>query len=102
MCGQDKDKTNNLAPDVPADATTIEAAKKACKEAVKKVKEAKHVVAMVGAKPFELYANLLSDKAWQQWKKILKAKVTQAPWEDVFGVPHTETLTKDGNPSKSV
>jgi hypothetical protein len=43
---------------------------------------------MAGAKPFELYANLLADKARQPWEKILKAQVMQAPWEDVFGVPH--------------
>ena len=51
-----------MAPDVTADATTLEAAKRARKEAVKKVEEARHVVAMAGAKPFELYGNLLSDK----------------------------------------
>ncbi len=52
-----------MAPDITADATALEAARKTCKEAVKKVKEAKHVVATAGAKLFELYANLLADKA---------------------------------------
>ena len=84
-----------MAPDITADATALEAAKKACKEVVKKVKEAKHVVTMAGAKPFELYANLLADEAHQPWEKILKAQVMQAPWEDVFGVKHTETPTKN-------
>ena len=61
----------------------------------KKVEEVKPAVAMAGAKPFKLYANLLSDKAQQPWEKILKAQVTQAPWEDVFDVTHTETSTKN-------
>eukprot|EP00804_Cyclotella_cryptica_P007310 CCRYP_002540-RA/>CCRYP_002540-RA protein AED:0.40 eAED:0.74 QI:0/0/0/1/1/1/3/0/281 len=47
-----------------------------------------------GAKPFELYGNLLSDEARQPWEKIIKAQVTRAPWEDIKGVPHTETPTK--------
>ncbi len=89
-----RDKTDNSAPDVIADAAALDAAKKACNGMAKKVKEAKLAVAMAGAKPFELYANLLSDKARQPWEKILKAQVTQAPWEDVFGVPHTKTPTK--------
>ena len=70
-------------------------AKKARKEAIKKVKEVKNIVTTAGAKPFELYANLLADKARQLWEKILTAQVMQAPWEDVFGVPHTETPTKN-------
>ena len=49
---------------------------------------------MARAKSFELYANLLSDKARQPWEKILKGQVMQAPWEDVVGVPHTKTPTK--------
>eukprot|EP00804_Cyclotella_cryptica_P028378 CCRYP_016438-RA/>CCRYP_016438-RA protein AED:0.40 eAED:0.79 QI:0/0/0/1/1/1/5/0/356 len=28
------------------------------------------------------------------WEKIIKAQVTKAPWEDIKGVPHTETPTK--------
>eukprot|EP00804_Cyclotella_cryptica_P005755 CCRYP_000088-RA/>CCRYP_000088-RA protein AED:0.45 eAED:0.64 QI:0/0/0/1/1/1/2/0/155 len=45
-------------------------------------------VATAGAKPFELYGNLLSDEARQPWEKIIKAQVTKAPWEDIKGVPH--------------
>eukprot|EP00804_Cyclotella_cryptica_P006182 CCRYP_015269-RA/>CCRYP_015269-RA protein AED:0.39 eAED:0.69 QI:0/0/0/1/1/1/2/0/125 len=44
-----------------------------------------------GAKPFELYGNVLSDEAAQPWEKIIKAQVTKAPWEDIKGVPHAET-----------
>ena len=58
-----KDKINNLASDVITNAAALDAAKKAHDDAAKKVKEAKHTVAMAGAKPFELYANLLSDEA---------------------------------------
>ena len=83
-----------MAPDVIANTPTLAAAKKACNEAAKKVKEAKLAVATAGAKPFELYRNLLSDKARQPWENILKAQMTQAPWEDVFGIPHTKTPTK--------
>eukprot|EP00804_Cyclotella_cryptica_P003036 CCRYP_006032-RA/>CCRYP_006032-RA protein AED:0.40 eAED:0.83 QI:0/0/0/1/1/1/3/0/432 len=54
-------------------------------------------VATAGAKPFELYGNLLSDEARQPWEKIIKAQVTKAPWEDIKGVPHTETPTKTWN-----
>eukprot|EP00804_Cyclotella_cryptica_P024682 CCRYP_001682-RA/>CCRYP_001682-RA protein AED:0.40 eAED:0.83 QI:0/0/0/1/1/1/2/0/439 len=54
----------------------------------------KLAVTTAGAKPFELYGNLLSDEARQPWEKIIKAQVTRAPWEDIKGVPHTETPTK--------
>ncbi len=84
-----------MAPDVIANTPTLSAAKKACKEAAKKVDEAKLAVTTAGAKPFKLYGNLCSDKAEQPRKKIIKAQVTQAPWEDVFGIPHTETPTKN-------
>ena len=58
-----RDKTNNSAPGVTANAAALEAAKKACDDVAKKVEEAKLAVTMAGAKPFELYANLLADKA---------------------------------------
>ena len=89
-----KDKTDNLACDVITHAAALYAAKKAPGDAAKKVEEAKLAVAMAGAKPFELYTNLLSNKAQKLWEKILKAQVTQATWEDVFSVPHTKTPTK--------
>ena len=52
---------------------------------------------MAGTKPFKLYGNLLSDEACQPWEKIIKAQVTKAPWEDIKGVPHTESPTKTWN-----
>ena len=74
-----RDKTDNSAPDVIADVAALDAAKKAHNDVAKKVEEANFAVATAGAKPFKLYVNLLSDKARQQWKKILKAQLTQAP-----------------------
>ena len=90
-----KEKTENLVPDVSAEVAALNAAKKACDDAAKKVEEANLAVATAGAKPFELYANLLSDKARQPWEKILKAQGTQAPWEDVFGATNTEAPIKN-------
>eukprot|EP00804_Cyclotella_cryptica_P005361 CCRYP_017449-RA/>CCRYP_017449-RA protein AED:0.37 eAED:1.00 QI:0/0/0/1/1/1/2/0/399 len=69
-------------------------AKAAYDKALKALEDAKLAIAMAGAKPFKLYGNLLSDKAHQPWEKIIKAQVTKAPWEDIRGVPHTETPTK--------
>eukprot|EP00804_Cyclotella_cryptica_P013652 CCRYP_018765-RA/>CCRYP_018765-RA protein AED:0.43 eAED:0.43 QI:0/-1/0/1/-1/1/1/0/263 len=63
-------------------------------KALKTLEDAKLAVAKAGAKPFELYGNLLSDEARQPWEKIIKAQVTKAPWEDIKGVPHTETPKK--------
>ena len=40
---------------------------------------------MAGAYAFELYENLLSEEAMQPWEKIIKAQVTHAPWEDIYG-----------------
>ena len=52
-----------MASDVTADAAALEAAKKAPKDAVKKVEEVKLAAVTAGAKPFELYVNLLADEA---------------------------------------
>ncbi len=52
-----------MAPDIIADAAALDAAKKACNNVAKKVKEAKLAVATARAKPLELYAKLLSDEA---------------------------------------
>ena len=47
-----------------------------------------------GAKAFELYGNLLSDKALPAWEKIIQAQVTSSPWEDIYGVTDNKTPTK--------
>ena len=52
------------------------AAKKACKEATKKVKSVKLAITMAGAKTLKLYGNLLSDEARQSWGKVMRALVT--------------------------
>eukprot|EP00804_Cyclotella_cryptica_P020187 CCRYP_010891-RA/>CCRYP_010891-RA protein AED:0.41 eAED:1.00 QI:0/0/0/1/0/0/4/0/316 len=84
-----------------APGTTTEAVQPALAEAkalynkaLKALEAVKLAITMAGAKPFKLYGNLLSDKARQPWEKIIKAQVTHAPWEDIKGVPHTETPTK--------
>eukprot|EP00804_Cyclotella_cryptica_P028646 CCRYP_008172-RA/>CCRYP_008172-RA protein AED:0.47 eAED:0.47 QI:0/-1/0/1/-1/1/1/0/121 len=84
-----------------APGTTTETASPALVEAkasynkfLKVLEDAKLAVSTAGAKPFELYGNLLSDEARQLWEKIIKAQVTKAPWEDIKGVPHTETPKK--------
>ena len=76
---ESKEQAYILAPGGISNKPTLAAAKKAHKEAAKKVEEAKLAVAMAGAKPFKLYGNLLSDKALQPWEKIIKAQVMQAP-----------------------
>eukprot|EP00804_Cyclotella_cryptica_P012252 CCRYP_013850-RA/>CCRYP_013850-RA protein AED:0.42 eAED:0.44 QI:0/0/0/1/1/1/2/0/306 len=68
--------------------------RRAIKEMCPVLEDAKLAVSMAGAKPFELYGNLLSDEARLPWEKIIKAQVTKAPWEDIKGVPHTETPKK--------
>ena len=87
-----------------APGTTTETASPALVEAkttydkvLKALEDAKLAVTTAGEKPFELYGNLLSDEARQPWEKIIKAQVTKAPWEDIKGVPHTETPTKTWN-----
>jgi hypothetical protein len=72
----------------------LAATKAACEKALKAIQEAKLAVTMAGAKLFELYGNLLSDEARQPWEKIIKAQVTNSPWEDVKGVTHLETPIK--------
>ncbi len=50
-----KEQANISAPDIIAHTPTLATAKKACKEATKKVEEVKLVVTTAGAKPFVLY-----------------------------------------------
>eukprot|EP00804_Cyclotella_cryptica_P005440 CCRYP_002984-RA/>CCRYP_002984-RA protein AED:0.40 eAED:1.00 QI:0/-1/0/1/-1/1/1/0/366 len=80
--------TTKAAPPALAEAKAL------YNKALKALEAAKLAVTTAGAKPLELYGNLLSDEAHQPWEKIIKAQVTRAPWEDIKGVPHTETPTK--------
>eukprot|EP00804_Cyclotella_cryptica_P007807 CCRYP_001401-RA/>CCRYP_001401-RA protein AED:0.43 eAED:1.00 QI:0/0/0/1/0/0.5/2/0/261 len=75
-------------------APTLDEAKAIYDKALKALEAVKLSVIMAGAKSFKLYGNLHSDKACQPWEKVIKAQVTRAPWEDIKGVPHTETPTK--------
>eukprot|EP00804_Cyclotella_cryptica_P020538 CCRYP_003393-RA/>CCRYP_003393-RA protein AED:0.40 eAED:0.79 QI:0/0/0/1/1/1/2/0/347 len=84
-----------------APGTTTEAASPALVEAkatydkvLKALEDAASPSQRLERSPSKLYGNLLSDEARQPWEKIIKAQVTKAPWEDIKGVPHTETPTK--------
>ena len=92
---EQKESGENPDPDINANSSPQSTAKKACKNAAKKVETAKLGVMMAGANLFELYRNLLPDEASQSWEKVMKAQVTQAPWKDVFRIPHTKTPTKN-------
>ena len=91
---EQKEKGANPNPDINATSSPLATAKAACEEAATKVKEANLAITRMGAKPFKLYYNLLSDKARQPWEKVMKAQLTKAPWENVFRNIHTETPTK--------
>ena len=86
------EKSANPDPNVIATSSPLVTAKTVCKEAAMKVKEAKLAVMTAGAKPFN--GNLLFDEARQPWKKVMKAQIMQAHWEDVFGILHTKNPTK--------
>jgi hypothetical protein len=88
-----KSKGNKLEVTNP-DSQTLGAAKAAYEKALKAIETAKLAITTAGAKLFELYGNLLFDKARQPWGKIIKAQVTGSPWEDMKGVTHLETPTK--------
>ncbi len=77
-----------------ADSKQLALVKADHKKATQAVAAAKLVVTMEGAKAFELYANLLSNKAQPAWEKIVKAQMTTSPWEDVYRVTHDETPVK--------
>ncbi len=53
---------------------------------MKAIEAVKLAITMAGANAFELYGNLISNKARQPLGEIIKAQVTHAPREDVYGV----------------
>ena len=59
---EQKKKGENPDPDVDTNLSPLAIAKKACKEAAKKVERAKLAIRTAGARPFELCGNLLSHK----------------------------------------
>ena len=99
-----KKAKGNKGEAIPADSESLTLAKAEYDKAAQAVAAAKLAITMEGVKAFELYGNLLSDKARPAWKKIIKAQMTTTPWEDIKGVTHNETPTKtwDWTPSWSV
>ena len=89
-----KKNKGNTGEDAPAASESLVAARTAYEKAKQAVEAAKLAVTTEGAKAFELYGNLLSDEARQPWEKVILARTTKCPWEDVFGVTHDETPTK--------
>eukprot|EP00804_Cyclotella_cryptica_P023910 CCRYP_010028-RA/>CCRYP_010028-RA protein AED:0.35 eAED:0.68 QI:0/0/0/1/0/0/6/0/715 len=94
-----KKKKKGNKGDAPGTSTkavssALAEAKALYNKALKALEAVKLAVTTAGAKPSELYGNLLSDEAHQPWEKIIKAQVTRAPWEDIKGVTHMETPTK--------
>eukprot|EP00804_Cyclotella_cryptica_P008126 CCRYP_004607-RC/>CCRYP_004607-RC protein AED:0.50 eAED:0.70 QI:0/0/0.33/1/0/0/3/204/214 len=80
--GNKGDAPGTTAEAVPA---ALAEAKALYNKALKALEAVKRAVTTAGAKPFELYGNLLSDEARQPWEKIIKAQGTRAPWEDIKG-----------------
>ena len=81
-----KKTKGNKGESAPTNSNSLEAAKLAYKKAAQAVDAVKFAIMREGAKTFELYRNLLSDEARQPWEKIIKAKTTKCPWEDIYGV----------------
>ena len=74
--------------------SSLIAAKTAYEKAKQALEAMKLAATTEGAKAFKLYGNLLSDEARQPWGKVILARTTKCPWEDVHGVTHDETPTK--------
>ena len=62
-------------------------------KAVKVAEAANFTLTPAGAKIFELYGNLLSNKARQQWEYFL----TPTLWKDVYEVVRTKSPTMTWN-----
>ena len=89
-----KKAKGNKGEATPGDSESLALAKADYEKAMQAVASAKLTVTTEGAKAFELYGNLLSDEARPAWEKIIRAQVTSSPWEDIYGVTHSETPTK--------
>jgi hypothetical protein len=90
--GEKKNK-GNPGEVVPAASESLVAAKTAYNKSKRAVEAAKLTATMEGAKPFKLYRNLLSDEARQPWEKIIQARTTKCPWEDIHRVTHDKNKT---------
>ena len=51
----------------------------------KAIEVAQSIMDIAGAMAYKLYKNLLSYEAHQLCKKILKAQINTAPWDDLIG-----------------
>ena len=64
------------------------------KKAVEKAQEAiahkQETIESLITQVFQLYSNLLSEKARRPWSKILGEQVKVTPWTDLFGVEYNE------------
>ena len=74
-----------------ATVVTAKAALEGARKARPKVQE---LVNKLGMQIFQLYGNLLIDKACQPWEKILKARTDTIPWEDLHGEVHEKKAGK--------
>eukprot|EP00804_Cyclotella_cryptica_P012800 CCRYP_010557-RA/>CCRYP_010557-RA protein AED:0.43 eAED:1.00 QI:0/0/0/1/1/1/2/0/342 len=84
------------APGMTAEATSpaLVEAMATYDKVLKALEDAKLAVATAGAKPFELYGNLLSDEARQPWEKIIKAQVFRHDAGEALKYYITNTLKK--------
>jgi hypothetical protein len=96
VCSAEKKKSKgNTGEGIPAPSESLVAAKSAYENAKQVLETAKLAAATDRQKPFERYGNLLSDEARQPWDKIVQTQTTKFPWEDIVGVTHDETRTKN-------
>jgi hypothetical protein len=93
-CSEKKKATGSKGEAMLANSKPLALAKADHEKAAQAVAAAKLVITMEGAKTFELYANLLPNKARPAWDKIVKAQMSTSPWEDIYGVTHDETPVK--------
>ena len=64
------------------------------KTATAAYEKAKAETALVAEQVFQLYCNLIMEKARQPWTKIMQEQVEATPWTDLQGVEHAEQHAK--------
>jgi hypothetical protein len=69
-----KKNKGNQGEGIPAASESLVAAKSAYKKAKQAVEATKLTATTEGAKPFELYGNLLSNEARQPWERSSRPK----------------------------
>ena len=84
----DKTKKSRRTEGEDSPPAKVVAAKAALEVARKARNEAQERADMLGTQIFQLYGNLLTDKAWQPWEKIVKAQANTIPREDLRGEVH--------------